>query len=122
LTDEDSAIVPAIVNFRDCQRPDVAHRIWVFHKKANVTKHVNTARTSPDVKEEAMSLFDEICYAKYEGQVTGAIEKIRNLLPGMSNDLDAEVVPILPCFTEAFRGDAMILGFMQLPWLRARII
>jgi hypothetical protein len=34
VTNEDSAIIPAMVNFRDSQRPDVAHRICVFHKKA----------------------------------------------------------------------------------------
>jgi hypothetical protein len=111
LTDEDSAIVPAIVNFRDCQRPDVAHRICMFHRKVNFTKHVNTALANPDAKEEAMSLFDEICYAKYEGQVTATIEKIWNLLPDISTYLDAEVVPIFPCFTEAFRGDAMAIGY-----------
>jgi hypothetical protein len=66
---------------------------------------------TPDIREQATNLFDEICYSKIEGQVNAAIEKIRQLVPTMSDYLEREIIPILSLFTEAFRGDALTLGY-----------
>jgi hypothetical protein len=81
FTDEDSAIVPAMETFRSIPRPDVAHRICVFHKRVNFVKRLNASRTTPVIREQTINLFDEICYSKIEGQVRAAIGKIRHLVP-----------------------------------------
>jgi hypothetical protein len=111
FTDEDSAIVPAMAHFCCATRADVAHHVCVFHKQMNFTKHVNSARATAATRSEAVDLFHEICYAKEEGQVSAAIDKIRHLLPSMSDYLDREITEKLALFSEAFRGDAFTLGF-----------
>jgi prephenate dehydrogenase len=89
----------------------VAHRVCVCHKQTNFTKHVNAARATAATRNEAIGLFREICYAKEHEQVRAAIEKIRHLLPLMSDYLDREITEKLPLFSETFRGDAFTLGF-----------
>jgi hypothetical protein len=111
FSDQDSALIPAMANFRALSRGDVAHRLCVFHKRVNFSKQVAAARAAPSVKDVANSLFDEICYSKSEGQVLAACEKIRKLIPGMSDYVETELIALLPLFTEAFRGDALTLGF-----------
>jgi hypothetical protein len=111
FTDEDSAIVPVMTHFRTTLRPDVAHHICVFHKKVNFMRRVNLTRATAVAREEAANLFDEMCAMRPQGQAIAAIDKIRDLLPGISGYLDAEVVPMLSFFSDVFRGDAFTLGY-----------
>jgi hypothetical protein len=81
FTDENYAIVPPMEKFRSVPRPDVAHRICVFHKRVNFVKRLNVPRTTLDIREQTTNLFDEICYSNIEGQVSAAIEKAASWVP-----------------------------------------
>jgi hypothetical protein len=52
---------------------------------------------TPDIREQRTNLFDEICYSKIEGQVNAAIDKIRQLVPAMSDYLEREIIPFYRC-------------------------
>jgi hypothetical protein len=71
------------------------------------------SRTAPEFREQTINLFDEIDYSKIDGQVRATIDKIRHLVPVMSEYLDREMIPILFLFTEAFPGDALTLGYQS---------
>jgi hypothetical protein len=80
-------------------------------EKVHFMRRVNPEGATAVAREEAGTLFDEMCYSKREGQAIEAINKIRDLLPGISGYLDAEIVPLVSFFTEAFRDDAFTLGY-----------
>jgi hypothetical protein len=101
FTDEDSAIVPAMANLCCSTRPDVAHRVCVFHQQTTFTKPVNAARATAATRNQAVDLFHAICYAEEQEQMRAAIEKIRHLLSPMSDYLDREI-------TEKFRSSVKL--------------
>jgi hypothetical protein len=111
FTDEDWALMPAIAKFLTTTRHNVAHRICVFHKSRNFVKHVNASRVSAVVREQAIKLFDEICYSTSQSEVIAAIEKMCNLIPAMSRYLNSEIQPVLTMVTEAYRGESLTLGY-----------
>jgi hypothetical protein len=112
FSDEDSALGPAIVQFQSALRPDVAHRICLFHKRRNFVKHVNQARVPAETQDEALRLFDALCKYSSTAEVETAIEKIRLLIPSMSDYLDTEIFERIGLFTEAFRHGARTLGYV----------
>jgi hypothetical protein len=111
FSDEDSALCPAIEEFQQTDRPDVAHRICRWHKRKNFQKQVVQARVPPETRDEALRLFDAICSYPAAAEVEEAVAKIRLLVPSISEYLDAEIVERLPLFTEAFRNGVLTLGY-----------
>jgi hypothetical protein len=111
FTDEASALMPAIAKFRTTTRHDVAHRTCVFHKSRNFVRHVNASGATAVVPEQATKLLDEICYSTSQSDVIAAIEKFRNLIPGMSRYLDSEIQTVLTMVTEAYCGESLTLGY-----------
>jgi hypothetical protein len=111
FTDEDSAFVPAMQTFQRDVRRDVAHRVCLFHKRRNFQKHVDAAKVDPQVRDEALRLFDATCRYPTEKEVGEALAKIRLLVPSLSPYLDRQVCPYLALFTEAYRGGALTLGY-----------
>jgi hypothetical protein len=111
FTDEDSALCPAIVWFRENVRGDVFHRICYWHKRRNFRKAVDRARVTPTVRDEALRLFDVVCKDPADAEVEEAIAKIRLLIPSIAEYLEREVCSRLDLFTEAFRGGALTLGY-----------
>jgi hypothetical protein len=111
FTDEDSALCPAMATFQRDIRPNVAHRVCYWHKRQNFQKQLDRARVAPEVRDEALILFDRVCRCPAEAEIEDTIVKIRLLVPSISEYLEREVCSRFPLFTEAFRGGALTLGY-----------
>jgi hypothetical protein len=111
FTDEDSALCPAMATFQQDIRPDVAHRLCYWHKRRNFQNQLDRARVAPEVRDQALLLFDRLCRCPSEAEAEEAITKIRLLVPSISEYLEREVCSRLRLFTEAFRAGALTLGY-----------
>ena len=110
FTDEDSALVSAIVRLQ-VEHPEIAHRLCVFHKRRNFEARVRSFTRDARVSTEAGKLFDEFVYGKTEDIVEQAIEQLRKLIPELVGYIDSELRAYIPHLTEAFRGEALTLGY-----------
>jgi hypothetical protein len=73
FTDDDSAMMIAIVDFCALSRPDLAHRLCTWHKKMNFSRHLSAPRVTAAARDLADNLFDEMCYTKTETHVLGRL-------------------------------------------------
>lgn len=110
FTDEDSALLPAIVRLQ-VEHPEIAHRLCGFHKRRNFEARVRAVTRDAHVSTEAIKLFDEFIYGKRQEIVEQATEQLRKLIPELVDYIDSELQPYLSHLTEAFRGEALTLGY-----------
>jgi hypothetical protein len=110
FSDEDSALLPAIGHLRTVH-PEIAHRLCVFHKRRNFEAKVRAATRDTAVSTEAIRLFDQFVYAKTRDVSEDSLTQLQLLMPNLAPYIATELASYTQQFTEAFRGEALTLGY-----------
>jgi hypothetical protein len=111
FTDEDSAEMTAFKVFKNNERPDLSHRLCIWHKRRNFERNLKKIVHTKKALASAMQLFHVISTSPNEIHVHQAICKLSALFPEFIPYIETEITPLLPLFTEAFREDAFTLDY-----------
>jgi hypothetical protein len=110
ITDEDSAMMIAVPEFRQAGH-QIRHYICIFHKYANIRRHINQLSCPKDTKLLLIRLAQKICYGQSEAEVDQALNQMIEIAPDLQNYVDTNVRSLIPLFADCCKGDALTLGY-----------
>jgi hypothetical protein len=89
----------------------VRHYICIFHRYANIRRHINRLTCPKGKKLLLIRLTQTICYGKTEAEVELALNQMIELAPDPQNYLDTTVRLVISLFSDCYKGDALRLGY-----------
>jgi hypothetical protein len=98
FTDEDSAMMTAILHYQADAGMYFAHRICLFHKMNNFSNRLKNNASDSAARAEGERLFTTIAYGKSSDTVRNAFDQLVKLFPGMTEYCQREVAPYMSHF------------------------
>ena len=109
FTDQDSAIMSAIPPFIDDK--GISHYICWFHKRNNLSKHLNCVKAEKDLRNQMLVLFDKLSFSMNENEISRSIEDMKIALPCLSQYISDEIEYRIPWFAALWKGSSLTLGY-----------
>jgi hypothetical protein len=110
ITDEDSAMMIAVPVFIQ-NVYHIRHYICIFHKYANIRRHINQLTCPKETKLLLIRLTQAICYGKSSAEVEHALNQMIEVAPDLQHYVDTNVRPLIPLFSDCCKGDGLTLGY-----------
>jgi hypothetical protein len=111
FTDEDSSLMVAVPDCVSELPWDVTHYICVFHKRANIVKHIKSAHLGLAIERHLLELTYVICFGKVPEAVAAALDSFCEIAPELYSYIQETIRPRVPQFADCEKGRVFTAGY-----------